>query len=204
MIVAIDAGHGITTAGKRIPTVLRKYAYGGESVRDIMYREHYLNDRIAQEVRKKLRRKTAIDSIATYDEDNHSDVSLKRRCEYSNSVNTSIFISIHHNAGINGGNGGGIMVYYYPTGYIKRKQANTLYNNLVENTGLRGNRISPVVGSTNLYVLKHTKAPAFLIECGFMDAPNDIPTITSNLFVTQASDAIVEFCEEWLRTGGKF
>ena len=42
--------------------------------------------------------------------------------------------------------------------------------------GLAGNRASPKT-TADFYVLRNTAMPAVLIEHGFMDAPDDVPTI---------------------------
>ena len=40
-------------------------------------------------------------------------VDLRKRCKLANDWGADFFLSIHHNAGINGGKGGGIVVYTY-------------------------------------------------------------------------------------------
>ena len=100
-IIAIDAGHGMKTAGKRCL----------KSIDPAETREWWLNDRIAVQVQELL---TAYDctAIRVDDPTGVKDISLSARVKAANSANADIYISIHHNAGVKGGSGGGTVVYY--------------------------------------------------------------------------------------------
>lgn len=77
-----------------------------------------------------------------------------------------------------GTEGGGSVVFYYANDADRKAQAERLYNQIVSRTGLIGNRAETVI-KKNFYVLKNTNMPAFLVENGFMDSPEDVPIILS-------------------------
>lgn len=179
--IAIDAGHGYNTPGKRCMKKLDPN----------QTREWSLNDRIADKL-EALLRSYDCEVLRTDDTTGKTDVSLDNRSKKANDWGADIFISIHHNAGILGGSGGGIVVFYYSSNVARATQAKALYNTLVGLTGLRGNRSNGVV-KKNYAVLRKTKAPAFLIECGFMDSKTDVPVILSEAHADKTAKALLSF-----------
>ena len=167
-VIALDAGHGMGTAGKRCL----------KSIDPNQTREWYLNDRIADIVEAFL---AGYDCrvLRVGDTTGAKDVPLSTRTKTANSGKADFYMSIHHNAGINGGAGGGVTVHYYASGKSDRaEKARRLYNAVVKQNGLTGNRSQKIVPSSGLYVLKNTNMPALLLENGFMDSLKDTP-ITS-------------------------
>ena len=163
-VIVIDAGHGLHTPGKRCL----------KSIDPGQTREWVLNGRIADMVQAQLAAyKCTV--IRMDDTTGEKDISLSARAKAANAANADIYISIHHNAGINGGAGGGTVVYYYSSETARPGQAQRLYDALVAQTGLRGNRSGKVL-KKGFYVIKNTKAPAFLVENGFMDSTHVILT----------------------------
>ena len=65
-----------------------------------------------------------------------------------------------------------------------------VYEAVVAATGLRGNRANPMARAS-LYVLRHTKMPAVLVEFGFMDSVVDTPIILTEEFAEQAAEGVV-------------
>ncbi|MDE5893804.1 MAG: N-acetylmuramoyl-L-alanine amidase, partial [Acetatifactor sp.] len=180
-IIALDAGHGMNTAGKRCL----------KSIDPNETREWWLNDRIADRVQELL---TAYDStvLRVDDTTGAKDISLSARVKAANVAKADIYISIHHNAGINGGTGGGTVVYYYSSNAARPLQAQGLYDAIVEQTGLIGNRSEKVIKKA-FYVIKNTTMPAFLIENGFMDSRLDTPIILTVAHATKTAQGIVDF-----------
>lgn len=180
-IIAIDAGHGMKTAGKRCL----------KSIDPAETREWWLNDRIAVQVQELL---TAYDCtvIRVDDTTGVKDISRASRVKTANNAGADMYISIHHNAGINGGSGGGTVVYYCSSKDERRVQAMHLYDSVTARTGLFGNRSSKVI-KYGWYVVKHTTMPAFLIENGFMDSRTDVPIILSATHATRTAQGIVDF-----------
>lgn len=178
--IAIDAGHGLYTAGKRCLKSIDK----NET------REWVLNDRIADKL-EKLLKSYDCEVLRVDDTTGLTDVSLANRVKKANNWGADIYISIHHNAGVNGGSGGGTVVFHYG-GAERKNQATNLYNYIVNMTGLRGNRSEKVI-KKGFYVIKHTKMPAFLIENGFMDSSVDVPVILSESHTNKTAQALVNF-----------
>ena len=95
-------------------------------------------------------------------------VSLARRCEIANRIpDLDLFVSIHSNAAGSGGwsDARGWSAYIYGPGGPREEAAQDLLEQ-VRAAGIAV-RSTPIVYDPNLYVLKHTKAPAVLVENGF-------------------------------------
>ncbi len=180
--IAIDAGHGLFTPGKRVTLT---------DIDPNNTREWSLNDRIADKL-EALLKSYKCEVLRTDDTTGKEDVSLDARVKKANNWGADIFISIHHNAGINGGSGGGTIVYYYSSKPERKDQAKALYDHIVNITGLVGNR-SAKVDKNGFYVLKKTNAPAFLIENGFMDSTTDVPVILKEDHATKTARGILDF-----------
>ncbi len=178
--IALDAGHGMNTSGKRI--TLKGYSDT---------REWWLNNRIADELERVLKNYDCV-VLRVDDTTGAQDIPLETRVKKANDWKADVYISVHHNAGVNGGAGGGEMVFYYSTKTERATQAKALYDSLVKHTGLKGNRSNPVQ-KYPYYVLKHTNAPAFLFENGFMDSKTDVPIILTDNHALNTVDAIEEF-----------
>ena len=180
-IIAIDAGHGMKTAGKRCLKALDPN----------QTREWWLNDRIADKLQEML---SAYDCrvIRVDDTTGAKDISLSERVKTANAAKADVYISIHHNAGRNGRTGGGTVVYFCSSKAERLGQAQRLYNAVVARTGLRGNR-SVKVKKHGYYVIKKTKMPAFLVENGFMDSADDVPVILSAKHAQKTAQGIMDF-----------
>lgn len=180
-IIAIDAGHGLKTSGKRCL----------KSLDPNETREWWLNDRIADRLENLLAsyncRVVRVDNTT-----GTTDVSLANRVKTANNANATVYISIHHNAGLYGKKGGGTVLYYYSSNAQDIRRANDLYNAVVKETGLVGNR-STKVGKSAFYVLKNTKMSAYLLENGFMDSPQDVPQILSAAHAEKTARGILNF-----------
>ena len=180
-IICLDAGHGYNTGGRRC---LKK-------LDPAEHREWWLNDRIADLVETELLRDYDCKVVRADDTTGAKDISLANRVETANSANANMYISIHHNAGINGGNGGGTVVYSYKNDTDKAR-AVRLYNYLIAQTNLVGNRADKTsVG--DFYVINKTKMPALLCEMAFMDSAVDVPILLTDDFAKKSATGIVNF-----------
>ena len=98
---------------------------------------------------------------------------LKKIVAVCNAQETDLDISIHFNAGAQSeadGHTTGTEVYVYST-----SSAATAYaQRVVDSIATLGFRNRGVKERQSLYVLRHTKAPAMLIECCFVDDPEDV------------------------------
>lgn len=181
--IALGAGHGIHTAGKRCMKLLDPYET----------REWFLNDRICDAVEIMLEEYEGYSLLRLDDsDDGEENVPLLERVTAANEAKVDFYLSVHHNAGINGGTGGGIMAFTYPgASEESRAWRDELYDALIRKTGLRGNRTKPKA-EANYYVLKNTSMPAVLLELGFMDSRTDVPVILTYTYAMQCAEAITE------------
>ena len=179
--IALTAGHYKNTPGKRCL----------KSLDPNETREWVLNDRIADKVEKLLQNYTGWELIRTDDTTGAKDISLSARTNAANNFKADFYLSIHHNAGINGGKGGGIVsIAYTKAGADSLEWQKALYNALIESTGLKGNRSTPLA-KQDLHEVRETNMPAVLLELGFMDSSTDVPVILSEKFADQCATAIV-------------
>ena len=177
--IAIDAGHGLKTAGKQTPDGIKEWS---------------LNDNVADMVEEMLR-EYDIEVIRLDDNEGNTDESLASRvAKYVNS-GVSALVSIHHNAYTgkwNYATGVEVFTDKNPT-EADRKLAECIYPKLVKYTGLKGRGIK----KENWYVINQNKIPAVLCEGGFMDGSNDYKVITSKAgqkaYAKAVTEGIVEF-----------
>lgn len=110
---------------------------------------------------------------------NQSDV-LKKIVAKCNAHNADLDVSIHFNAGANDrkGNGktAGTEVYLYSTKSKAKPYAQRVAKAIAKlGFRLRDDAVKDSVKiSQGLYFLKHTKAPAMLVECCFVDDKDDV------------------------------
>jgi N-acetylmuramoyl-L-alanine amidase len=155
-----------------------------------------LNDRIADKIEKLLQGYTGWELIRTDDTTGRKDIPLTARTNAANNFKADFYLSVHHNAGANGGKGGGIEVYTYTKVDAKTKEwQKALYNELIAATGLKGNRSKPL-SKANLHEVRETRMPAVLLELGFMDSATDVPVILSEKYADQCAGAIVKVLAE--------
>lgn len=180
--IAINAGHYKKTAGKRCIKKLDK----NET------REWVLNDRICDKIEQKLKAYDGYKLLRVDDTTGATDVSIANRCKKANAFGADFYLSIHHNAGINGGKGGGIVAYTYTKVDATTKAwQKELYNAAIKYTGLKGNRATPLAMG-NLAECRQTNMPCVLMECGFMDSATDVPVILTDEYADKIATAFVE------------
>ena len=179
--IALGAGHGAKTPGKRCMKALDP----NET------REWWLNDRIADYVESYLKDYTGYELLRLDDSDDGAeDVALATRVREANSWGADVYVSIHHNAGVAGGKGGGIVAYSCPGSTAGAALRDALYKELIALTGLVGNRYDGTL-TANFYVLKYSNMKACLLELGFMDSSTDIKVILTNDYARKCARAIV-------------
>lgn len=183
--IAIDAGHYKYTDGKRCMKALDP----NET------REWVLNDRVADALGTYLQ--SAGHSILRVDDSTgNKEVTLSERCRRANEWGADYYISVHHNAGIGGGTGGGTVVFILPGTNGKTVQAQkAIYKHAIARGNLKGNR-SNGTPTADFQVLRDTSMPASLVECGFMDSITDIKYILNPEWSKKIALGIAEgICE---------
>lgn len=184
--IALTAGHYKYTAGRRC---LKKFDKN-------QTREWALNDRIADKVEKLLEQYEGYTLLRTDDTTGEKKIGLTSRTNAANKWGADIYVSIHHNAGIKGGSGGGIVAYTYTrVDNVTKAWQKALYDALIKHTGLKGNRATPLA-KADLHECRETKMPAVLLELGFMDSSTDTPIIITEEYADKCAAAIVEVLVE--------
>ena len=181
VLIALDAGHHLGN-----PKCVWK------QFDPAMTREWVLNDRVARHVERGL---SVYDCRAMRVDDTTGKALIKPagRNRAANEAGAGYLISIHHNGGVQGGRGGGIAVYRRDKAdAVSIRLQREVYEATVRNTGLRGNRASPLAVSGSLGILNGAGQPAVLGEFGFMDSAVDAPVIITDSFSRACAAGIVE------------
>lgn len=180
MLIAVDAGHGHNTAGKRCP--------------DDSMREHDFNGNVATKVCEILNN-NGIETYRSDDITGNTDIPLITRTNNINSRNAKICVSIHANA-FNGqwNDANGIETYIIARGGEAEKIANIVQRKLIENTGRKDRGVKVA----NLHMCRETKMPAILCECGFMDNKEEAELLKSEEYRIKCAEAIAYGILEYL------
>lgn len=176
MKIVIDAGHGYNTAGKRCP--------------DGSMREWEFNNVVAKYVADELARYVGVTTKFTHDTTGKTDVPLITRTKEANAWPADILVSIHANAAGNvWSNANGIETFVYSLGSVNSvKLAKAVQTQLIAKTGRRDRGVK----SGNLHMVRETKMPAILVECGFMDNREESALLKTDAYRRKCAEAIVE------------
>lgn len=154
-------------------------------------REWWLNDRIMDMLEVDLQDYNCV-VLRVDDTTGQTNVGNSKRAQKSNDFKADVYIAQHHDAGKYGRSGGGTTVFHANSSAERTAQARALYNCIIAETGLVGDRTSPVV-CKKFTEIKKANAPSFLIENGFMDSPDDVPIILSEEHARKTARGIVNF-----------
>ncbi|MDO5519333.1 MAG: N-acetylmuramoyl-L-alanine amidase [bacterium] len=190
--VAIDAGHGSNTAGKRTCKFTKdvKLSNGTVIKKGQQYREHYANVMVSDFLATELKRcgisvyKSAWDDKDASDD---PDISLSTRQKNIKAAKCNISVSNHFNAyGTNWNSAQGIGTFYHSSVYgDSKKLATSVYNQIVKGTSQKKRGIKQqafaMVNTSRLGV----KA-AILNEYAFMTNEHEAQDLMAN----------VEYCKE--------
>lgn len=179
--LALDAGHDLNNAKCCI-----------KSIDPNQTKEWWLNDRICDKIQKLFSEYDGIEIMRTDDTTGKKYINVSDRAKAANKFDADFFLSIHHNGGVKGGKGGGVVAYTYTkVDDTTKAWQKELYNAIVGATGLKGNRAKPLA-TASYAVLRETKMPAVLMECGFMDSATDTPIILTEAFADKVAKACVD------------
>lgn len=143
--ICIDAGHGGSDPGATNGTYKEKHAALGIALELglALYRGGY---------------------EVYFTRTNDTFVSLSDRCTISNLADVDLFVSVHLNS-TTSANASGIETYVYRNASTTALNvADNVQKRLIEATGANDRGVK----ESGFYVLKNTKAPAILIETGFI------------------------------------
>lgn len=184
--LALSAGHYRYTIGKHCL----------KSLDPNETREWVLNDRICDKIENKLKDYNGIEVLRLDDTTGKKNVSLTQRSNAANKYGADLYLAIHHNGGIKGGSGGGVVAYVHTKANAEEKEwQKAFYDAIIEKTSLRGNRANPLA-SANFHEVREPKMSAVLLECGFMDSKTDVPIILTEEFAEKVASACVEVIVE--------
>jgi N-acetylmuramoyl-L-alanine amidase len=174
-IIVIDAGHGGRDPGAQHNGLVEKTL--------VLEVVHYLKEYMDSNPSIKTYYTRLDDTYPT----------LAERVELANEVEADMFLSVHANAFTNNPNVNGIETLYFPTtrtsGLDSIEFADILQNFLVSELKLNSRGLKQ---RTDLYVLKHTKMPAALVEIGFMTSPIDSAQLKKESFKRQTAYALYQ------------
>lgn len=177
--IAYGAGHNDKTANG-IPTDLHKP----------FMNEWRLNDRLARYFAEAAAQYEDVELLRVDDPMGKEPVSLFGRSGKANDWGADFFLSIHHDAGIKGGTGGGMTVYCNPGSKSGKKYQGAIYTACKAAGALTG-RSSPKLERAFI-VLQTTKMPAVLVEYGFMDSTTDVPVILTDEYAKNMAYATMK------------
>ncbi|MCG7345295.1 N-acetylmuramoyl-L-alanine amidase [Sporosarcina sp. ACRSL] len=155
--IALDAGHGINTPGKRTPD--------GEF-------EWTFNNAVLLACVERLNTYQDVSILRLDDPTGRTDVPLRKRTDKANAWGADVLVSIHHNAdkGV-WATHGGVETYVAPNASkASRDIAAIVHPRIVAAMGLRNRGVK----TKNLHMTRESRMPAILTEGGFMDSTVDI------------------------------
>lgn len=180
-LVALDAGHGLQTAGKQTPDGIKEWT---------------LNDKVRDKV-VKLLKGYDVNFVFPDNNEGKTDENLESRRKIYIDKDADAVVSIHHNA-FKGtwGTATGTSVFIdknATAGDIEL--ANLIATRLSKYTGLKNRGVH----RENFYVINQNSIPAVLTEGGFMDTKKDYAVITSDkgqeAYAKAIAEALIEFLD---------
>lgn len=173
--IAIDAGHGPETAGKRIP--------------DGSMREFQFNSVVARYVRDELMKYDGVEVLFTHADDGSRDVPLKERTEAASAWGADLLVSIHANAMGNGWSSAkGIETYVYTS---KPQAAVTLANAVHKQMILATGLYDRGVKAANLHMVREGPLTSILVESGFMTNKDEAALLKTDAYRRKCAQAII-------------
>ncbi|MFB1082319.1 N-acetylmuramoyl-L-alanine amidase [Jeotgalibacillus sp. JSM ZJ347] len=170
-IVCIDAGHSYSTPGKRSPDGMNEYAF----------------NKAAALAAKKILLKKGVTVLTPHRDD--FDVPLSARTDLANDGRADLYVSIHANAfGGSIWNGvQGIETYIHPLHSTEEKKlAQNIHQHLLKST----QRPDRGIKTADFHVLRETKMPSVLVECGFMTNRQEKQLLASEDYRKVCGEAI--------------
>lgn len=179
--IAYCAGHYLGTPGKR---VLKRF--DPEETR-----EWVLNDRVAVHFAQAAEQYEGVELLRTDDPTGNTFLDIPQRCAKANAWGADLYLDMHHNAGIDGGSGGGVVAFSYPGSAKGAGYQDAIYRAVLAAGGLKGNRSQPLQ-EKKFDSLRLSTMPAVLMEYGFMDSSTDTPVILTEAYSKLVAYATME------------
>ncbi|WP_251422936.1 N-acetylmuramoyl-L-alanine amidase family protein [Veillonella agrestimuris] len=159
-VITIDPGHGGSDPGAIGPT-------GYQEKQATLPISNYLKTALEARGAKVFMTRTT--DVDVYGPHASGADELGARVRVANANNSDAFISVHINSFTNP-SVGGIATYYYSKTSNDARLAQKIQNEIADTPGFKGDR---GIQEGNLYVLRHSKMPAVLVELGFISNPQE-------------------------------
>ncbi|MFM7603636.1 MAG: N-acetylmuramoyl-L-alanine amidase [Prosthecobacter sp.] len=162
VLLAVWGSPLVLRAQLRFSSVVIDAGHGGKDPGTIWY--HRVEKHLALDVAKRVETGLRAKGFKTVMIRRHDTfVELSQRARLANKVPNSIFVSVHFNADARStGSKGAEMHYYGSKGLYLGQRLNTAFDKHVQFGCTR------LVPRKKLVVLRETKAPAVLVECGYL------------------------------------
>ncbi len=167
-LVVIDPGHGGSAPGA---------VYEGVMEKD-------LNLSVALQVRDLLQLEEGIQVLMTRDSD--QDVGLYERSDLANKNGANLFVSIHANALEGDTSFKGIFTFYHRRNRGGEALASTIQQAVARETG----GLDRGIRHEDYVVVRETKAPACLLEMGFMTNSLELERLKDQAYQAQIAGGI--------------
>ncbi|MDE7261286.1 MAG: N-acetylmuramoyl-L-alanine amidase [Oscillospiraceae bacterium] len=169
-LIVLDPGHGGSADGA---------SYGGVKEKD-------LSLSIALQAAKLLE-DAGVTVLMTRTDDR--DVDLYTRTDLANGQEADLFVSVHCNASVDHDDARGIYTCAYSEDSEGWRLAESLYQTMQEATGAPGFQMEP---RPNLAVLRTSKMPAALVECGFMSTAEELALLVQPEYQAKLAKGIAD------------
>lgn len=176
MKITLDAGHSLVTLGKRTPDGMREWSF---------------NSQVASYVADEFKQYEDVETQRVDDVSGKIDVPLSERTYKANKWGADAYISIHANAYGDGGwnNVGGIETFVH----TDASRESAVLAKLVQEELIKATKRSDrSIKSANFAVLRSTRMPAILVECGFMTNKEEAALLKSDAYRKICANAIVK------------
>lgn len=152
---------------------------------------------VAKKVEQKLEEK-GIQVVMTREEDKGESSKrqdMEKRVALINEVDPIMTVSIHQNS-YTDAKVKGAQVFYY----TNSKEGETAAQIMQEQLKLvDSENIRQIKSDSTFYLLKNTKVPTIIVECGFLSNYEDAEKLVTQEYQNQMAEAITNGILEWIR-----
>lgn len=185
--IALDAGHGLHTPGKRTPDGEREWSF---------------NNKVLLAAVERLNQYENVQILRLDDPTGKTDVPLRTRTNKANKWKADVLVSIHHNANTSKwGSWGGVETFTHPQSSKASKDIAKIINPMiVKAMGLRDRGVK----TSNLHMVRESNMPSILTEGGFMDSLTDIKALRDDSKLKAQGYAIADGLAQYFKLKPKY
>ena len=179
--VVLDAGHGGADPGK----------VGANGAL-----EKEINLQIAKKI-KELLEQQGVNVIMTREDDQMQEskmADMKKRVAIMNEIAPELVVSIHQNS-YSDARVRGAQVFYYKGSKDGKLAAECMQETL---QSIDPENTREIKENDTFYLLKKTKSPTIIVECGFLSHPDECEKLTDEVYQKEMAKAICEGIIKWL------